>query len=180
MTTPPAPPPGPSGVNLVSANEAPVDEATKQAMMRSKALAASLGGVVSVLMQSPDYKFNTLADLEWLVGPSLVLQQFALVEAPSAQSNHLLPIAAVLWGMVSPEVDQRLSRELDRPIRLAPAEWRSGNIPWIVVAAGDRNALSPLLQKLAATRFASTPPKIRVRGPEGRVSVGRLELRPTS
>ncbi|MBL8565111.1 MAG: toxin-activating lysine-acyltransferase [Hyphomicrobiaceae bacterium] len=144
-------------------------------MARSKLLSASLGGVVAVLIQSPDYKFHTLADLEWLVGPSLALQQFALLEGRTPDGANLYPVATVLWALVSAEVDARLMRELDRPIRLAPGEWRSGSIPWIVIATGERKALPALLEKLAATKFKDAPPKLRVVGADGRVSVGRLQ-----
>lgn len=178
MTVPTAHAPPANASGMKPAGDPAHSEATRQAMLRSKAVAAALGGVVAVMIQSPDYRYNTLADLEWLVGPSISLQQFALVEAPVANGGHIVPVAAVLWAMVAPDVDARLSRELDRPIRLSPSEWKSGDIPWIVVAAGDRNAMAPLLQQLSESKFKGNPPKIRVRAADGKVTVGRIEAKP--
>lgn len=158
-----------------AATEPHLSDDAKKAITRARSIATALGGVVSVLIQSSDYKFHTLADLEWLIGPSIRLQQFALVEAANPKLGHVMPVAAVLWAFVSPEVDARLSRELDRPIRLLPQEWKSGTIPWIVVAAGDPKAVMPLIQQLTETTFASNPPKLRLRNAEGKLSVGRLE-----
>lgn len=164
---------------LVPSSELKLNEDAKKNMMRTKLVSASLGAVVSILMRSTEHKQHTLADLEWLIGPAIARQQFAIVEAPQGPNGNLIvPVAAALWAMVSPGVDARLTGELDRPIRLTPAEWTSGPIPWIIVAAGDGPALTGLLQKITEKNFASVPPKIRVRGRDGKVAVGRLELKP--
>lgn len=168
---------GPQG--LVPANEVRLDEAAQKNLTRAKMVSASLGAIVSILMRSSEHKHHSLVDLEWLIGPAIARQQFAIVEAPQGPDNKLIvPVATVLWAMVSPGVDARLSGELEQPVRLTPSEWTSGDIPWIVLAAGDGPALTSLLQKVTESKFATRPPKIRVRNRDGRVAVGRLELKP--
>lgn len=163
---------------IVSPSEMQLSDDAKKNMMRAKMVSASLGAIVSILMRSAEHKQHTLADLEWMIGPAIARQQFAIVESAQGSSGLVVPIATTLWALVSPGVDQRLSSDLERPVRLTPAEWTSGDIPWIIVAAGDGPALTSLLQKVTETRFAASPPKIRVRGRDGKIAVGRLELKP--
>jgi hemolysin-activating ACP:hemolysin acyltransferase len=87
-------------------------------------------------------------------------------------------MAAVLWAMVSEDVDRRLSAELDKPIRLQASEWRSGTIPWIVAALGEPNTTGQLLGQLSKTVFKDRPAKLRTRGPDGKAFIGRLEVDP--
>lgn len=163
---------------LVSSSDLKLSDEAKKNMTRAKMVSASLGAVVSILMRSPEHKQHSLADLEWLIGPAIARQQFAIVEAPQGPNSLIVPVATVLWALVSPGVDQRLTSELEGPIRLTPAEWTSGQIPWIIVAAGDGPALTSLLQKVTETKFGTLPPKIRVRARDGRIAVGRIELKP--
>lgn len=157
-----------------SADEIP-EEARKR-LIQSKMVGASFGGVVAVLMRSPEFRNVFLADLEWLVLPALAHRQFALAEGQDKRTGAVAPVAVVLWAMVSPEVDQRISAKLDGPIRLAPNEWRSGDIPWIVASVGSREALASLLRNLAQTKF-NTPAKLRVVDAQGRIAVGSLSPR---
>jgi hemolysin-activating ACP:hemolysin acyltransferase len=82
----------------------------------------------------------------------------------------------VLWALVSEDVDKRLS-DLSAPVRLMPAEWRSGDIPWIILASGDMKILGGLIQQLTAKAFKERQPKMRVRGADGKVSVGHLQVK---
>src|SRR5262249_22444101 len=107
--------------------------------------------IVSVLARSPSHKFFTLADLEWLVIPPLTTNQFAVAEAKLQADGPSFPVAIALWASVAPEVDKRLSENLNAPIRLRPDEWRSGEILWLVDAIGDARVLPGFLQRLRAT-----------------------------
>ncbi len=86
-----------------------------------------------------------------------------------------MPIAVVLWARVSSEVDRRLSDTENETTALNINEWRSGNIPWIIEAIGERKALGKLLHQLVTTVFKTTPPKMRTTGADGKPTVGRLE-----
>jgi hypothetical protein len=62
-------------------------------------------------------------------------------------------------------------------VRLKPDEWRSGDIPWIVLATGDKRILAGLLEQLSTSVFKDRPPKMRARGADGKVSVGHIEVK---
>jgi cytolysin-activating lysine-acyltransferase len=151
-------------------------EDAKKRLMAAKQMAAAFGEIVTLLMRSPADKHHSLGDLEWLVVPAVARGHYALAEAQSKETGAVSPVGAVLWAFVSEEVDKRLS-DLTAPLRLKPNEWRSGDIPWIVLASGDMRVLGGLIQQLTKTAFKDQAPKMRARGPDGKVTVGRLEIK---
>lgn len=142
----------------------------------AKHVAASFGEIVTLLLRSQADRNRPLHDLEWMIVPALMTGQFAVADAQSKETGAVMPVAAVLWAFVSPEVDQRLSNLDDPHPRLAPNEWRSGNVPWVIMAIGDTKIIGGLLQQLAKNVFKEHPAKIRARGQDGKVVVGRLEV----
>lgn len=155
------------------AKELSQEEARKRAGI-AKQIAASFGEIVTLLLRSPGDRQRPIQDLEWMVAPALMTGQFAVADAQSKETGAVMPVAAVLWAFVSPEIDQRLSA-VGETARLAPNEWRSGNIPWVIMAIGDHKVVNGLLQQLARTVFKDTPAKIRARNNDGQVVVGRIE-----
>lgn len=155
--------------------ELAADEIKKRASA-AKHVAASFGEIVTLMMRSQENKSITLQDLEWMIVPALQNGQFAVAEAQSKETGAVMPVGAVLWAFVSPEIDQRLSNTLDQPPRLQGADWRSGDIPWIVMAIGEPKLLGGLLQQLSKSVFARQAPKMRARGADGKVAIGRLEF----
>ncbi|MGD9784623.1 MAG: toxin-activating lysine-acyltransferase [Hyphomicrobiaceae bacterium] len=151
-----------------------LSEDAKRNIVKSKMIAASFGGIVTLLMRSPEYRHLTLADLEWLVVPAMVHRQFALMDSQLAKSETTAPVAVALWANVSQEVDERLSRELDKPVQLSPAEWKSGDIPWLIAVAGEKQAIGALLRALVTDRFKFAAPKMRVRDGGGVTVVGHI------
>ncbi|MCB1520363.1 MAG: toxin-activating lysine-acyltransferase [Hyphomicrobiaceae bacterium] len=150
------------------------DEA-KRNLIKSKMIGATFGGIVMLLMRSPEFRGLRLADLEWLVLPALTRQQFAILESHEAKLQATAPVAAVLWAMVSPDVDKRLSTNLTEPMKLSLEEWSSGDIPWIIAAAGEKQALGLLLRELTSKKLAAVSPKIRVKDANGRVAIGFIK-----
>jgi cytolysin-activating lysine-acyltransferase len=144
----------------------------------AKQAAAALGEVVSLLMRSPSEKSHMLSDLEWMVMPAIMTGQYAVADAQSKTSGAVMPVGAVLWAFVSPEIDRQLTENATQPLRLQPKDWRSGDIPWIVMAIGDPKVLGGLLQNLAKSVFKDRPAKMRAKGPDGKVMVGKLEVGP--
>ena len=155
------------------------EEEAKKRAVAAKQIAAGFGELVTLLMRSPADKHHTLGDLEWLVVPALVHRQYALAEAQSKETGAVSPVGGVLWAFVSEDVCKRLS-DLSAPVRLKPNEWRSGDIPWIILATGDMRILAGLIQQLTKTVFKDRQPKMRVRGKDGKVSVGHLEIKDKS
>ncbi len=140
----------------------------------AKQVSSSFADIVTMLMRSESERNRTLADLEWMVVPAMQTGQFAVAETQSPETGVVTPMGVVLWAMVSAEVDKRLMAELDKPLKLSPAEWRSGEIPWIVAAFGDTNVVGQLLAQLSQKVFTKAPAKLRTRGKDGIAVVGQL------
>ena len=84
-------------------------------------LAAHFGEAVWLLTQSPQHRDLTLADLEWLLMPPMLLGQHKLWR--NVESGQ--PVGLALWAMASAEVGARIAGSEGLP-RLTLAEWRSG------------------------------------------------------
>ncbi|MEQ1710876.1 MAG: toxin-activating lysine-acyltransferase [Hyphomicrobium sp.] len=147
----------------------------KQKQMMAKLVAASFGEVVTLMMRTPRYRKMPIETLEATAAAPVALGQVAIAEAQSKETGAVMPIAVVLWARVSSEVDRRLSDTENETTALNINEWRSGNIPWIIEAIGERKALGKLLHQLVTTVFKTTPPKMRTTGADGKPTVGRLE-----
>src|SRR5580698_7565204 len=105
---------------------------------------------VGILMRSPHYKQYKIADLEWLLLPPITHRQFRIgeVKLDQAQGGASVPASLVLWALVSPEVDKRLTEAVDCEPQLGPDEWTSGDIPWLVHAAGETRYVRPVVKQL--------------------------------
>jgi hemolysin-activating ACP:hemolysin acyltransferase len=132
----------------------------------------TLGQIVTILMRSPQHKHHPLADLEWLVLPAVRSGQYRVAQAQ--QSGVAVPVGVALWASVSTAVDQRLS-DLSAPWRLQPDEWRSGDIPWLVVLVANTPTQQALLKHLGESVFRGRGIKMRVRGADGKMQIGTLK-----
>lgn len=178
-----APPPAANGMANAASTAAPADtpvlsaEELKKRAAASKLVSASFGEIVSVLMRSEHYRSYTLQDLEWLVVPAVLSNQFLLAEARAKGNGFTAPVGVVLWAQVSPEVDQRLTASVAQPIRLKPEDWRSGNIPWLVDAVGPPKLIGGMLQQLHTKVFKGQSVKVRTQGPDGKPTVRVMEMK---
>jgi len=139
--------------------------------------------VVAVLMRDANFRNMRLADLEWLVLPAILSGQFKLGHARAQagkdkskpESGTFVPVAVALWARVSPAIDKVLSESLDKPLQLKANQWASGDIPWLVAAAGDPRTLPAFLKQLGEQEFKGQQVKLRARGPDGSVVVKTLD-----
>jgi cytolysin-activating lysine-acyltransferase len=178
-------PPRATGVEAVP--KPPVrTEASKQLsaadMQKQEAASTRLlfrfGEVLSVLMRAPEFRAVPLADIRDLLIPPMTAGQFLVAEARSKPQGIVTPIAVALWAKVSTEVDKRLSGNLDKPVRLAPGEWKSGEIAWLVALAGHPRAITPLLKTFQETTLKGQPLKMRAKGKDGKTVVTTFSGRP--
>ena len=154
----------------------PKEELLRRAQL-AKQLSSAFGDIVTLLMRSPSERGRTLADLEWMVVPAMQTGQFAVAEGQAQQTGVVAPMGVVLWAMVSEAVDRRLSSQLDQAMKLDAAEWKSGDIPWIVAAFGEPKVVNQLFQQLSKSVFTKTPAKLRARDKDGKPFIGRLEFK---
>ena len=152
---------------------------------RQVRFAQSFAQIVAVLMRDANFRKMRLADLEWLVLPPVMAGQYRLAQAPSPvgrvkgkdgseQGGVLVPVAVALWARVSDGIDKALSESLDKPVRLRPNEWASGDNIWLMAVAGDQRAVPKFLEQLAKTEFKGQRVKMRVRGPDNTAVVKSL------
>lgn len=157
---------------LTNASAGPNAADAKRRAARSARQFISLGKIVSVLMRHSQFRQHTLADVEGLVVPAVLHDQFLIAEAQSKESELTAPVAVALWASVSAEIDHRLCQDLDQPFRLAANEWKSGDIAWLVALAGDARVINPLLKQLQETTLKGRPLKMRGKGKDGKAVVG--------
>jgi len=96
-----------------SLSHAPATEATKNDMT----VARMLGEIVWIMTQSPGHKHFSLGDLEWMVMPALLLEQYRIFR------NGTQPLGVALWAYLSPEAEEKLKSGTGR---LRPDEWAVG------------------------------------------------------
>lgn len=132
-------------------------------------------------MRDPGFKNLRLADLEWLVLPPVMSGQWRVAHvklqgakpATASEGNTLVPVAVALWASVSPEIDKRLSENLDQPLMLRPDEWVTGDNLWLIAIAGDRRSMPAFVKELK-TEFKGKQVKLRTNGPDCMVMVVTL------
>lgn len=86
-----------------------------------------LGEMTWLLTQSPLHRALAIGDLEWLVMPALIHQQFYLFR------DGERPVGLALWAKCSPEAAKKLDRGMIEPEnRLTLEEWNGGDQIWLV------------------------------------------------
>src|SRR5262249_5990486 len=105
--------------------------------------------------------------------PAITNRQFRIgeVKLDQAQGGATVPASLVLWALVSPEVDKRLTETTEAEPRLAPADWTSGDIPWLVYAAGETRFVRPVVEQLMATTFKDRTLKVLGRDKDNNVKI---------
>ena len=128
---------------------------------------------VGVLMRSPHYKEYKIGDLEWLLLPPISNHQFRIgeVKLDEAHGGATVPASLVLWALVSPEVDKRLTETTVSEPKLTPAEWTSGDIAWLVHAAGETRFVRAVVDQLMATTFKNRTLKVLGRDKDNNVKI---------
>lgn len=133
-------------------------EARRHGVMNSS---MTLAQIVKLMLQSPNHRHFSLSDLEWMVLPALSSGQLALAETKPDQSGIRQPLAVLFWASVSPEIDRRMSSNLDAPIRLRADEWRSGDILWITDMIGDMSNGHALVKSVLESILVDRTVKVR-------------------
>jgi hemolysin-activating ACP:hemolysin acyltransferase len=146
-----------------------------RAAAASRRMMTALGEILFVFMKSAQFQGIPLGKLEQLVLPAALTDQFLVASVRTEPQGYMRPVAAALWASVSPEVDARLSAEVNDPFRLNDKEWRSGDIIWLVALAGEPRAAAAMMRKLQESRLKGRTIKSRVAGPDGQPIVRELD-----
>ena len=142
----------------------------------AKMAAAAFGEVTALLMRSPGHKHYSLADLEWLILPAVLSNQFALAGAKAKTNTAMtVPVGVALWARVSEDVDKEIAANLNRPLRLRPDQWSSGDILWLIDVVASAEVGRALIGQLSRTVFAGKSFKMRVADADGNRTVRTLQ-----
>jgi len=86
-----------------------------------------LGEMTWLLTQSPLHRALSIGDLEWLVMPALLCEQFYVFRDGSK------PVGLALWAKCTPEGVKKLEGGMIEPEnRLTLDEWTKGDQIWLV------------------------------------------------
>ncbi|MDV3456359.1 toxin-activating lysine-acyltransferase [Sphingomonas sp. HF-S4] len=86
-----------------------------------------LGEMTWLLTQSPLHRALAIGDLEWLVMPALLTEQFYIFRDGDR------PVGLALWAQTNPEGEAKLERGMIEPEnRLTLEEWSGGDRLWLV------------------------------------------------
>ena len=113
--------------------------------------ANAIGKIVSLLARSTRYRDMPVSDLDWFLMPAIAAGQYLIGETKPSAERRGGVAAMLLWARVSPEVDKRLSESKDKPPRLEPEEWTSGDIVRVIEVVGRKDAIKPLLAEFKKT-----------------------------
>lgn len=129
------------------------------AQQQAKTVSHVLGEITWLLSQSPLHKNLFISDLEWMVMPAILHEQFRIYPGPNGQPGGL-----VLWGSVSDETEQRL---VNQQVKLAPHEWKGGDNLWLIEMVAPFGGHEEILAEAAATIFKGKSFKYHRTGPHG-------------
>lgn len=101
--------------------------ATGVAPSQAPTVSHFLGEMTWLLTQSPLHRALAIGDLEWLVMPALIHQQFYVFR------DGERPVGLALWAKCSPEAAKKLDHGMIEPEnRLTLEEWSGGDQIWLV------------------------------------------------
>jgi cytolysin-activating lysine-acyltransferase len=148
-----------------SAEPKPATPAAPRRPTPPRTQAHVLGEIVSLLAQSPAHKHLFVSDLDWFIGPPMMLGQFRVIYADER------PAALVLWASVSEEVEKEL---IAGRMRLKPTEWKSGDRLWLIELiapsfVSDADQAKKLLATVAREVFGGNQFKMMRLNPETRL-----------
>lgn len=150
------------------------EEDIKRRTAAARHASATFGEIVTLLMRTPEYKSLPLGELETLVVPPLRSGQVSVATAQFKNAGVTAPVGAILWARVSEEVAVRLAAQAGEAIHLAPDDWKSGDIIWVVASAGEGRVLSEMLKQLSSRDWAGKEVRIVVRPKDGKPTVATL------
>lgn len=141
-----------------------------------RTISSMIGDIVWLMSQSQGHKYLTLADLEWVLMPPVVLEQYKIY-----RDNKQRPAGVALWAYLNEEAEIKL----EQSGKIAPVDWgngaemsaekglekkEGGNLWLIELIAPFNNEANKqkeeILSDLINTNFKDTPFKMMRINPE--------------
>lgn len=125
-------------------------------------LNAGIDEIATLMLHDPQLRHLSLDDLEWLVAPPLAANQVFTLrgkvrDKDGVENGLTVPLVFALWEEVSKEMDEKLEAQkaASAPLRLAPQDWGSGEMAWLVMVTGPDALKSRLIAKMRTDLVAS-------------------------
>ncbi len=83
----------------------------------ARTISSMIGDMVWLMSQSQGHKYLTLVDLEWMVIPPLMLDQYKLY-----RDEQQRPVGLALWGYLNEDAEKKLHYSG----KIAPTDWGNG------------------------------------------------------
>ena len=157
----PAPLPGGLPINPAPSPGAARPGGPMPTPQQQAALQTVVGQCVLLMAASPGHKFVFLADIEWMLLPAILLQQYRIYHD---DKGH--PIAFAAWAFVSEEVEKRLN---GGNARLQPADWKSGDRLWLIHIVAPLGHTALVLDGLINRQLSTHKINFHRHTPEGRM-----------
>lgn len=138
------PPPDAGSAAQTSAEVQRLTELARQQAKNVHNKLPLVGPIMWLYMHTPTYKHLFMADIEWLVLPPLILNQFKLYLKDEA------PVAYASWAFVSEDVEKRLATG---QLRLGPGDWKSGDRLWLIDLVAPFGGAQEILKDLREVVF---------------------------
>lgn len=134
-----------------------------------------LGEMTWLLTQSPLHRALAIGDLEWLVMPALIAEQFYIFR------DGERPVGLALWARTTQEGEAKLGWGMVEPAnRLSLEEWTSGDRIWLVdlvapFANEENRHREVMMADLIAGPLAGQAFSFHRTGADGKRSAQRVE-----
>ncbi|MBT3764657.1 MAG: toxin-activating lysine-acyltransferase [Rhodospirillaceae bacterium] len=137
----------------------PVAAQVEQPASRQPSPTEVLGQVVGLMCQSPLHKHFFMADLEWLVMPAIMTQQFRLFRKDGR------PIAYASWAYLGKDAAERLTQGARK---IKPDEWKTdGGELWLIDLVAPLGGNEVILKELREKVFKGEKVKTLQPAPDG-------------
>jgi cytolysin-activating lysine-acyltransferase len=145
-----------------SAKPASDQGAAQAALAGTAPTETAFGQAVWLMMNMPQFRHVFLCDLEWMVLPPIMLNQYRLLKV----GNRVVAFAA--WGYLSEAAEVRLQ---EASPRLAPVDWKSGDRLWLISVFAPFGHQEAIIADVRDGALAGRTFKLHRRTPDGKPSV---------
>lgn len=122
----------------------------------------AIGHAVWLMSRSPMHKHMFMTDLEWLVTPPVLLNQFRMWQKDGS------PIGYASWAYLNEDAEARIRQGIRR---LMPTDWKSGETLWLIDFLTPFGGQEQMIKELKEKVFKGKPVKMLQPAPDGKTGV---------
>ena len=128
----------------------------------------AIGHAIWLMSRSPLHKHLMVTDIEWLLLPPIMLNQFHMWQDTSAQGEGR-PHGFASWAWFGEEQEERIAAKGIR--RLMPTDWKTGEALWLIDFAAPFGGQEKMVEELRLKILPGKRMKMLQAKPEGGTGV---------